>query len=50
MSKSKDSIKSDIIVQLHNQSISLLVDSLAEAQVKIEELTARIAELEKKQD
>lgn len=48
MSKSKDSIKSDIIVQLHNQSLNLLVESLAEAQIKIDELNARIAELEKK--
>lgn len=50
MSKSKESAKAEIVLQLSNQSISILVDSLAEAHLKIEELTARIAELEKKQD
>lgn len=50
MSKSKDLLKADIAIQLHGQSISLLVDSLAEAQVKIEELNARIQELEKNKD
>jgi hypothetical protein len=47
MSKSKELIKSEIISQLQQQSMSVLVESLTEAQARIAELEAKVAELTK---
>jgi len=47
MSKPKELIKAEIISQLQQQSMSVLVDSLAEAQARIAELEAKVAELTK---
>ena len=44
MSKSKDLIKAEIISQLQQQSMAVLVDSLTEAQARIAELEAKLAE------
>jgi uncharacterized coiled-coil protein SlyX len=45
--KSKELIKAEIISQLQQQSMSVLVDSLTEAQARIAELEAKVAELTK---
>ena len=45
--KSKDLIKAEIISQLQQQSMAVLVDSLTEAQARIAELEAKVAELTK---
>ena len=47
MSKPKELIKAEIISQLQQQSMSVLVDSLTEAQARIAELEAKVAELTK---
>jgi hypothetical protein len=47
MSKPKELIKAEIISQLQQQSMSVLVDSLTEAQARIAELEAKVAELSK---
>lgn len=47
MSKPKELIKSEIISQLQQQSMSVLVDTLTEAHAKIAELEAKFAELKK---
>lgn len=47
MSKPKDLIKAEIISQLQQQSMAVLVDSLTEAQARIAELEAKVAELTK---
>ena len=47
MSKSKELIKAEIISQLQQQSMSVLVESLTEAQPRIAELEAKVAELTK---
>lgn len=47
MSKSKELIKAEIISQLQQQSMAVLVDSLAEAQARIAELEAKVTELTK---
>ena len=47
--KSKDLIKAELVGQLHQQSLGLLIDALAEAQVRIQELEAKLAESEKKE-
>ena len=43
--KSKELIKAEIISQLQQQSMAVLVDSLTEAQARIAELEAKVAEL-----
>jgi uncharacterized coiled-coil protein SlyX len=45
--KSKELIKAEIISQLQQQSMAVLVDTLTEAQAKIAELEAKVAELTK---
>jgi hypothetical protein len=45
--KSKELIKAEIISQLQQQSMAVLVDSLTEAQARIAELEAKVAELTK---
>ena len=45
--KPKELIKAEIISQLQQQSMSVLVDSLTEAQARIAELEAKVAELTK---
>jgi len=45
--KSKELIKAEIISQLQQQSMAVLVDSLTEAQARIAELEAKVAELNK---
>ena len=45
--KTKEIIKAEIISQLQQQSMSVLVDSLAESQARIAELEAKVAELTK---
>jgi hypothetical protein len=45
--KPKELIKAEIISQLHQQSINLLIDSLAEATAKIAELESALAEARK---
>ena len=45
--KSKELIKAEIISQLQQQSMAVLVDSLTEAQARISELEAKVAELTK---
>lgn len=45
--KTKEIIKAEIISQLQQQSMSVLVDSLAEAQARIAELEAKVTELTK---
>jgi len=47
MSKSKEIIKAEIISQLQQQSMSVLVESLTEAQARIAELEAKVSELTK---
>jgi len=47
MSKSKELIKAEIISQLQQQSMSVLVESLTEAQARIAELETKVAELTK---
>lgn len=47
MSKPKELIKAEIISQLQQQSMAVLVDSLTEAQARIAELEAKVAELSK---
>jgi uncharacterized coiled-coil protein SlyX len=47
MSKPKELIKAEIISQLQQQSMAVLVDSLTEAQARIAELEAKVAELTK---
>ena len=47
MMKSKELIKAEIISQLQQQSMAVLVDSLTEAQARIAELEAKVAELTK---
>ena len=47
MSKPKELIKAEIISQLQKQSMAVLVDSLTEAQARIAELEAKVAELTK---
>jgi hypothetical protein len=42
--KSKELIKAEIISQLQQQSMSVLVDALTEAQAKILDLEAKLAE------
>lgn len=49
MSKPKDLIKAEIISQLQQQSMAVLVDSLTEAQARIAELEAKLAEAAKPQ-
>lgn len=44
MSKPKELIKAEIISQLQQQSMAVLVDSLTEAQARIAELEAKLAE------
>ena len=43
----KEAIRSDIVAQLHQQSINLLIDSLAEASAKVAELEAALTEARK---
>ena len=45
--KPKELIKAEIISQLQQQSMAVLVDSLTEAQARIAELEAKVAELTK---
>jgi len=45
--RSKEAIRSDIVAQLHQQSINLLIESLAEATAKIAELEAALTEARK---
>ena len=45
--KSKELIKAEIISQLQQQSMAVLLDSLTEAQARIAELEAKVAELTK---
>ena len=45
--RSKEAIRSDIVGQLQQQSINLLIDSLAEATAKIAELESALAEARK---
>ena len=45
--KSKELIKAEIVSQLQQQSMAVLVDSLTEAQARIAELEAKVAELTK---
>jgi len=45
--KSKELVKAEIISQLQQQSMAVLVDSLTEAQARIAELEAKVAELTK---
>lgn len=45
--KSKDLIKSEIVAQLHQQSVGLLIDALADAQVRIAELEQKLNEAQK---
>jgi len=47
MAKTKEQFRSEITVGVSQQAINLLIDNLAEAHVKIEELTAKLADLEK---
>lgn len=47
--KSKELIKAELVAQIHQQSLGLLIDALAEAQVRIQELEAKLAEGEKKE-
>lgn len=47
MTKTKDHVRTEIVASLHQQSLNLLVDSLAEAQLKIIELEAKLAEAKK---
>lgn len=47
MSKPKELIKAEIISQLQQQSMAVLVDSLTEAQARVAELEAKVAELTK---
>ena len=47
--KSKDLIKAELVGQLHQQSLGLLIDALADAQVRIQELEAKLAEGDKKE-
>lgn len=42
--KSKELIKAEIISQLQQQSMAVLVDTLTEAQARIAELEAKLAE------
>jgi hypothetical protein len=49
MSKTAEQIRSEITTALMNQNINTLVNTLAEANAKIEELTAKVAALEKKE-
>lgn len=46
MAKTKEQIKNEITLGVSQQAINLLIENLAEAHVKIEELNARIAELD----
>lgn len=45
--KTKDHIKSEIVAQLHQQSLGMLIDALAEAQAKIGELEQKLNEAQK---
>jgi len=47
--KTKEVIKSEIICKLQQQSMAVLVDSLTEAQARIAELEAKLAEAAKPQ-
>jgi hypothetical protein len=46
----KELIKAEIVSQLQQQSLSILVDSLTEAQARIAELEAKIQELQNPKD
>lgn len=46
--KTKEQIRTEIGSALNQQAVNLLVDSLAQAQLEIEELRSKIAELEAK--
>ncbi len=48
--RSKEIIKAEIVSQLQQQSLSILVDSLTEAQARIAELEAKLQELQKPKD
>jgi len=47
VTRSRELIKAEIVSQLQQQSLSILVDSLTEAQAKISELEAKLQELQK---
>lgn len=47
MTRPKEAIRADIVAQLQQQSINLLIESLAEATAKIAELEAALAEAKK---
>jgi uncharacterized coiled-coil protein SlyX len=49
MPKTKDQIRSEIASALQGQTINTLVEALAEANAKIEELNEKLAEASKKQ-
>lgn len=50
MSKTKEEIRAELTASLQNQNINMLLNSLAEANAAIEELTAKLAVLEKKNE
>ena len=47
MPLTKENVRSNIIAQLHQHSVELLVNNLADASMQIQEKDAKIAELEK---
>ena len=49
MSKTRDDIRAELMISLLNQNLNTLINSLADANAKIEELTAKLAALENKQ-
>ena len=49
MPKTKDQIRTEIASALQGQTINTLVDALAEANAKIEELTEKLAAATKKE-
>lgn len=48
MPKTKDQIRTEIASALQSQTINTLVEALAEANARVEELTEKVAALEKK--
>jgi len=47
MIRSKEAIRADILAQLHQHSLNLLIESLADGTIKIAELEAALAEAKK---
>lgn len=45
--KTKDQLKAEIAAAVQSQSVQMLIDGLAEANVRINELTAELAKLKK---